>query len=429
MRWGISNNLSLTGTANPDFSQVESDAGQLLFDPRDERFFQEKRPFFLDGIEQFTTPNNLIYTRRVVQPVAAAKLTGKVPGHRRRAALRGGRPQVSADGQDHPLFNILRLQRDVGAESRIGVVYTDRIEGGDYSRLARADARLVFGKIYSVQLQLAGSSTRLGGESFGGPLWMARVERQRPDLRLAHQHPGEQRELPRPQRVLPPRRAWSTVNFDPRAAALRQERRADGERHFRREPERPLALPGLRLGRRDHGRAAPLQPQLHAAGRLGADRLAPARDLRLPVRDLRRTTGSSCLARRRCRYRGVRRAAPDSQPRLRPVGDDARVQDVLRQRVHPLGERRELLRVVARADHHRQRRAELASDRPGPGRGTYALQEVRRRSDGSLVNRQHIPRVKLEYQLSRPIFLRVVGEYLHEQQTPLRDDTRTEARS
>jgi len=42
------------------------------------------------------------------------------------------------------------------------------------------------------------------------------------------------------------------------------------------------------------------------------------------------------------------------------------------------------------------------------------------------VNRQHIPRVKVEYQLSRPIFLRVVGEFLHEQQTSLRDDTRTE---
>ncbi|MBA3522775.1 MAG: carbohydrate binding family 9 domain-containing protein [Gemmatimonadales bacterium] len=78
VRWGITNNLSLTGTANPDFSQVESDAGQFLFDPREELFFQEKRPFFLDGIEQFTTPNQLVYSRRVVQPVAAAKVTGKV---------------------------------------------------------------------------------------------------------------------------------------------------------------------------------------------------------------------------------------------------------------------------------------------------------------------------------------------------------------
>ena len=78
--WGITNNLTLNGTANPDFSQVESDAQQFSFDPRQEIFFSEKRPFFLDGIEQFTTPNQLIYTRRIIQPVAAAKLTGKAFG-------------------------------------------------------------------------------------------------------------------------------------------------------------------------------------------------------------------------------------------------------------------------------------------------------------------------------------------------------------
>jgi hypothetical protein len=59
--------------------------------------------------------------------------------------------------------------------------------------------------------------------------------------------------------------------------------------------------------------------------------------------------------------------------------------------------------------------------------GTYALQQVRRVSDGSLVNVAHLPRLKLEYQLSRPIFLRLVGEYGHEKQDSLRDDTRTEA--
>src|SRR3954471_15470996 len=58
VRWGITNNLTLNGTANPDFSQIESDAQQFVFDPRNELFFQEKRPFFLEAIEQFATPNN-----------------------------------------------------------------------------------------------------------------------------------------------------------------------------------------------------------------------------------------------------------------------------------------------------------------------------------------------------------------------------------
>jgi hypothetical protein len=39
LRWGVTNNLTLNATANPDFSQVESDAGQLNFDPRQAIFF------------------------------------------------------------------------------------------------------------------------------------------------------------------------------------------------------------------------------------------------------------------------------------------------------------------------------------------------------------------------------------------------------
>ncbi|HUQ14626.1 MAG TPA: DUF5916 domain-containing protein, partial [Gemmatimonadales bacterium] len=175
-RWGISNNLSLTGTANPDFSQVESDAGQLLFDPRDERFLQEKRPFFLDGIEQFNVPNSLVYSRRVVQPVAAAKLTGKGLGTDIALLSAVDDPDLSAAG-DHPVYNILRLQRDIGANSRVGMVYINRIEGGDYNRVLGADARLVFGEVYTVQLQAAGSRTRVGGEVTTAPLWQARFTR------------------------------------------------------------------------------------------------------------------------------------------------------------------------------------------------------------------------------------------------------------
>jgi hypothetical protein len=59
--------------------------------------------------------------------------------------------------------------------------------------------------------------------------------------------------------------------------------------------------------------------------------------------------------------------------------------------------------------------------------GIYQLQSVMRRTDGRTVNVQRSPRVKLEYQLSRPIFLRLVGEYTTERQAALRDDTRTDA--
>ena len=80
MKWGISNTLTLNGAVHPDFAEVESDAGQFVFDPRQALFFPEKRPFFLEGLDQFNTPHNLIYTRRIVKPDVALKLTGKVAG-------------------------------------------------------------------------------------------------------------------------------------------------------------------------------------------------------------------------------------------------------------------------------------------------------------------------------------------------------------
>ena len=59
--------------------------------------------------------------------------------------------------------------------------------------------------------------------------------------------------------------------------------------------------------------------------------------------------------------------------------------------------------------------------------GLYRLQFVGRRTDGSTVNIWRSPRLKIEYQLSRPIFLRLVGEYTTERRDALRDDTRTDA--
>ena len=60
VRWGLTSNLTLNGTVRPDFAEVESDAGQVTSDPRLTLFFPEKRPFFLDGAEQFATPGGLI---------------------------------------------------------------------------------------------------------------------------------------------------------------------------------------------------------------------------------------------------------------------------------------------------------------------------------------------------------------------------------
>src|SRR5690606_11961835 len=59
--------------------------------------------------------------------------------------------------------------------------------------------------------------------------------------------------------------------------------------------------------------------------------------------------------------------------------------------------------------------------------GTYRHQQFDRRTDGSTVGLRRIPRVKVEYQLARPLFVRLVGEYDASRQDALRDDSRTDA--
>jgi hypothetical protein len=176
-RWGITTTLTLNGTVNPDFAEVESDAGQFSFDPRQSLFFPEKRPFFLDGSELFNTPGNLIYTRRILAPDGAVKLAGRV-GAMSIAYLGAVDDTIASAFGEHPRFNILRLTRSVGPSSRVGLVYTDRVDGDGSNRVVGADTRLVFGSIYSAQLQGAmGTTVRPGNSTLTGPMWRASLLR------------------------------------------------------------------------------------------------------------------------------------------------------------------------------------------------------------------------------------------------------------
>lgn len=180
LKWGITNNLALNGTVNPDFSQVEADVGALQFDPRSSVFFPERRPFFLDGIENFQVANTLVYTRRIAQPDVAFKLTGKALGTNLAllSAVDDRRQSRSGDPNERPLYNVLRLSRDLGRQSRLGMVYTDRMDGDDYNRVAGIDGRAVLASVYSAQFQYAHSWTQAAGNTFNAPIWNATVQRR-----------------------------------------------------------------------------------------------------------------------------------------------------------------------------------------------------------------------------------------------------------
>jgi hypothetical protein len=170
-RWGVTNNLTLNGTVRPDFAEVESDAGQFVIDPRSALYYPEKRPFFLDGLEQFSVPHSLIYTRRIAKPEEALKLTGKIAGINIGAISANDDPSLSANGRYSTIYNILRAQRDIGGQSRVGMAYTDRVVGGDYNRVADVDGRILFGDVYTGSFQYAESYDKTQGRLRNAPLW------------------------------------------------------------------------------------------------------------------------------------------------------------------------------------------------------------------------------------------------------------------
>ncbi len=175
--------FTLDGTINPDFSQVESDAGLVTLNERFALFFPERRPFFLEGIELFASPNNLVYTRTVANPLGGAKLTGKL-GRWSIAHLTAldefgqARDGGVTDGTK-ALVNITRLRRDVGANSVAGLTVTNRDEEGDFNRVVSADTRLVFKQLYYLQAQVGASFTGDGRDDAwrADPLWEIEVDR------------------------------------------------------------------------------------------------------------------------------------------------------------------------------------------------------------------------------------------------------------
>ncbi|RMH17772.1 MAG: hypothetical protein D6701_07160 [Gemmatimonadetes bacterium] len=180
-RVGVTRNLVFDATVNPDFSQVEADANRLTVNERFALFFPEKRAFFLEGTEVFRTPRNLVHTRQIADPVAGAKLTGKVGAFQ--VGYLGAvdqAPRTLFGGDRDALFNLLRIRRDVGSGSTVGLLYTDRTLASDaYNRVLAADARLLVHGRYTLTGQFGASWTaHEGGAATGfSPLLFAQLER------------------------------------------------------------------------------------------------------------------------------------------------------------------------------------------------------------------------------------------------------------
>ncbi len=175
VRWGITPNITLSGAVNPDFSQIEADAVQLAVNERFTLFFDEKRPFFLESSDYFETGLDLLYTRMIADPSAALKVTGKLGRHT--VGLFTALDDVTnlvvpgVEGSDSGSYDtsntatVARYRYDLGADSTIGAMLTDR-EGtnGYFNRVFTIDGQLRPTESDSFTVDAAWSSTQYSPE-------------------------------------------------------------------------------------------------------------------------------------------------------------------------------------------------------------------------------------------------------------------------
>ena len=160
LKYGITSNLTLDFTYNPDFSQIESDQPQIEVNQRFPLFFPELRPFFLEGQEIFQTrgPANLLHTRTIVDPRYGAKVTGKVGKTTIGLLFANDEAPGKVDDGADPAFGrtaqflIGRVRYDLYAESYIGAIVTDREFLDQYSRVGGVDANFRLGDSQSVSM-------------------------------------------------------------------------------------------------------------------------------------------------------------------------------------------------------------------------------------------------------------------------------------
>jgi hypothetical protein len=160
----VNDRVVFDATVNPDFSQIESDEPQATVNQRFEVFFPERRPFFLENASFFQTPINLLFTRRIKDPAAGARLTGKLGPYAVGALLSDDRERGEA-AEAH--LGAFRVSRDVGNQSSLGLIYTHRAGPGGSNQVGGLDGRVKIRQNWTASFQAAWSSTRLPDATAG----------------------------------------------------------------------------------------------------------------------------------------------------------------------------------------------------------------------------------------------------------------------
>jgi len=150
VKWTPNAVTALDLTVNPDFSQIESDVAQISANERFALFFPERRAFFLEGVDLFSTPIQAVYTRTITAPRWGARATGSFGSTAYTALVADdeGGGSVILPGSDSSGFanqdfksvvSIARVRHDLGRSFVSGLASVREIRGGGFNRVVGPD--------------------------------------------------------------------------------------------------------------------------------------------------------------------------------------------------------------------------------------------------------------------------------------------------
>lgn len=203
---GVTSNLTLDITLNPDFSHIEIDEGQVDVNLRVEPLYKEKRPFFLEGLEHFkfagcdddSPIEKIVHTRNIIEPIWGIKLSGKIGRANvinslfsvdESSKYNGAEVSTPGDVTGNDYYGIFRYKHLLKNDSYLGTIYTgkefkfDNGEGvsNGFNRVGGLDSRIriegfvildtfflySFNKMFNKNTETADNTE---GSAFGGKL-------------------------------------------------------------------------------------------------------------------------------------------------------------------------------------------------------------------------------------------------------------------
>ncbi len=174
LQYGITSSILAEATINPDFSQVESDMFQVEVNQRYPIFYDEKRPFFMEGMGAFDfglvsggVIDRAVHTRNIIDPSWAAKVTGSagkmsfaVLAANDQSAGQGWLSGVNPHEGKDVFWGIMGGKYNIGSDNSLGFLYSGRHFAGSHNNVVGLDLQYRFFKDIRLNASYLSSSTK-----------------------------------------------------------------------------------------------------------------------------------------------------------------------------------------------------------------------------------------------------------------------------